>query len=155
MLFPSPEKRICMLRGCSEAPACLPLGSPDAKCWLECFFPAPKNSFVCFAVAQRPPSCLLVQMLNVGFRAFRICMLRGGPRVVFLPSGAPDAKFWLECFSQPEKSMCVLRGRSEAPELFACPQAFQIVRQPRKNTFVCFAVAQRPPRVLALSQILV
>ena len=170
MLFPSPKKRICMLRGRPEAPelfacpqalqmhnvglsafsqprkthlyasrsprgprvVCLPSGSPDAQCWFECFFPAPKKACVCFAIAQIEAPELFacpqaLQMHNVGLSAFsqprkmQLYASRSprGPRVVCLLSGSPDAQCWFECFSP-------------AP----------------KNAFVCFAVAQRPPSCL-------
>ena len=138
MLFPSPEKRIFVLRGRPEAPelfAC----PQDAQCWFECFFPAPKKACVCFTGRPEAPELFAcpqaLQMHNVGLNAFsqprktHLYASRSprGPRVVCLPSGSPDAQCWFECFfPAPKKSMCVLRGRPEASELFACPQALQM-----------------------------
>ena len=99
---------------------CLPSGSPDAQCWFECFFPSPKNAFVCFAIAQIEAPELFacpqaLQMHNVGLSAFsqprkmHLYASRSprGPRVVWLPSGSPDAQGWFEALPSPEKNAFV------------------------------------------------
>ena len=113
---------------------CLPSGPPDAKCWFECFFLAPKNACVGFVVAE---------MLNVGLRAFSqprktnlyASQLLRGCRAVCLPSIAPDATCWLECFFPAPKNACV--GFVVAQMLHVDLRAFS---QPRKNACVGFVM---------------
>ena len=80
------------------------------------------------------------------------------PFLFCLPSSSPDAKCWFECFFPTPKNACVCLAVAQRCELFACPQALQMLNccffPTPKNASVCFAVAQRPPELFACLQAL-
>ena len=84
------------------------------------------------------------------YRQLRCLFFPGGPRVNCLPSGPPDAQCWFECFFPAPKKTCVcFAGRPEAPELFACPQALQMLNV-GLNAFSAPKNAWSPSCLLAL-----